>query len=185
MEFMVTFRLDYFIFALAVLFAFGLWYNKWVEDQMAGGFDQGFMSFIVALGCFITLALGLFGSTLNIYVFIIALGAFIASGLPMIRGSIQRFNKARTEKRMEEKAETTKRLILEEDRRPLSKREQALMEGVMAGLIEGRQGFDLAREMLLQFYDPVYARDNGDDDEEFVDRVGWAIGQMVRKQEAK
>lgn len=183
-EFTVVFRPDYFAFTFAVLFLFGLLYNKWVEDQQKGGFDKGFMGFIVGLGCLVTLILGLFGSTLNVYVFGIALGAFIASGAPMILGSVQRFNKARAEKRMEERAEETKRLILEEGRRPLSPREQALMEGAMAGLLEVGQGRDLAREMLLQFYDPVYARDNGDDDE-FVDRVEWAIGEMVRKQEAE
>ena len=181
-EFVVIFHPDYFVFALAVLFAFGLWYNRWVEDQQEDGFDRGYMGLIVSLGCFVTLAFGLLWPTLNPYVFIIALGAFAASGIPMIRGSVQRFNKVRARKRMDEEIKALKHEVLEGGREPLPRRLQTLLEGNRAALREIEFGLELAKETLNQAYDPLFGRDsgNGEQDEDLVDGILWAIAEKVK-----
>jgi len=74
------------------LFIFGIFYNalvNWVETK---GYDEGYMSLIVALGVGITLA-GV--AILSIQAALLSLAAFICTGSPMIAGSISRYMQRR------------------------------------------------------------------------------------------
>ena len=79
------------LFGLA---AFGYGYNRWVALVTAAGQDQGYLSFIVALGVAVTV----FGFALAVWswqVGLLLLICFIASGTPMILGSVGRYVQSR------------------------------------------------------------------------------------------
>ena len=90
-----------------VLGLFGVEYNRWVGMLVGEGHDRGFMGFIVAFGCLVTIsgmavmmaAAG--GWVLGVAVWLMCLGAFAASGTPMIWGSVGRFCRQRREGELE------------------------------------------------------------------------------------
>ena len=84
---------------LLALAVFGVIYNRWVEKLEREGSDRGYMGFIVALGCAVTLA----GAALIVGLEPVfwTLVCFAASGTPMILGSISRHCRARKQKRQE------------------------------------------------------------------------------------
>ena len=88
-----------FVPILLALSVFGYIYNRWVESLEKWGHDRGYMGFIVALGCAVTLA----GTALIVGLepTLWALACFAASGTPMIIGSISRYCRARTQQRQE------------------------------------------------------------------------------------
>jgi len=91
----------------AVLFGlacFGWGYDRWVAGLEARGEARGYMAFIVALGCLVTLG----GFVLIAGVIepgIVALLCFMASGLPMIVGSVARYAQARAREEIRARAE--------------------------------------------------------------------------------
>ena len=84
---------------LLALAVFGYIYNRWVDSLERQGHDRGYMSFIVALGCGVTLA----GAALIIGLepVLWAFVCFAASGIPMIAGSVGRYCRARTQQKRE------------------------------------------------------------------------------------
>lgn len=75
-----------------VLFLFGVLYNSWVGRL--GEDKEGYTSLFVALGVFIALAAGAVFFPIPAAFF---LALFVASGLPMIVGDIQRYQRRRKE----------------------------------------------------------------------------------------
>lgn len=78
---------------------FGVLYNRWVESLEKQGHDRGYMGFIVALGCGVTLAGAAFIVGLETTLW--TLVCFVASGTPMIAGSICRYCRGRAQHRQE------------------------------------------------------------------------------------
>lgn len=72
----------------ASLVTFGIGYNYLVARLEDRGRDRGYMGFIVALGCLITVAGA--GLIIDLEHTVIVLICFAASGTPMIIGSIVR-----------------------------------------------------------------------------------------------
>ena len=81
------------------LAVFGVAYNRWVESLEKNGHDRGYMGFIVALGCGVTLAGAAFIVGLEPALW--TLICFAASGIPMIAGSVDRYCQARKQQRQE------------------------------------------------------------------------------------
>ena len=77
----------------------GYGYDRWVSRLQAHGHDQGYTAFLVVGGELLIYAvalLTLWGLTLPAGVFILILLAYQASaGLPMVWGSVSRFNQLR------------------------------------------------------------------------------------------
>ena len=77
----------------------GCAYDAWVSRLERHGHDRGYMAFLVAGGellIYAVAALTLWGLTLPASVFIvILLGYQVCAGLPMIWGSVSRFNARR------------------------------------------------------------------------------------------
>ena len=88
-----------YVIVLVALFGFGIGYNRLVGKLEHQGHDRGYMGFIVALGCAVTLA-GT-GFIVGLGPVLWALVCFAASGIPMIVGSISRYCRARTQQRQE------------------------------------------------------------------------------------
>ena len=84
---------------LLALAAFGYIYNRWVDSLERQGHDRGYMSFIVALGCAVTLAGA--GFIVGLEATLWALVCFAASGIPMIAGSVGRYCRARAQQKRE------------------------------------------------------------------------------------
>jgi uncharacterized membrane protein len=84
---------------LIALFIFGIGYNWLVAKLEHQGHDRGYMGFIVAFGCAVTL-LGL-GAIVGWEPVAWAFTCFAASGIPMIAGSIRRHVRARAKARRE------------------------------------------------------------------------------------
>ena len=84
---------------LLALAVFGYIYNRWVDSLEKWGHDRGYMGFIVALGCAVTLA----GAALIIGLepVLWAFVCFAASGIPMIAGSVGRYCRARAQQKRE------------------------------------------------------------------------------------
>lgn len=99
----------------AVLFGlvcFGLYYNRFVECLEDQGKDRGFMSFLVTLGCSVTiLAFALMTSAWGAAALVTL--CFAASGTPMIIGSVSRYAQAR--KREEVAIRTDAQQVLRDD----------------------------------------------------------------------
>lgn len=91
----------------AVLFGllcFGLYYDRFVAALEGRGQDRGFMSFLVAIGCAVTilafsLMTGAWGAAM------LVASCFVASGLPMMVGSVYRYARARALEEEEERVE--------------------------------------------------------------------------------
>lgn len=83
------------------MMVFGISYNRWVADQEQSGSAEGFTSLFVAFGVFITLLAqgGLQMVWPETNCFWLGLYAFGCSGIPMIVGSISRFNQLREQAR--------------------------------------------------------------------------------------
>ena len=92
MQFTVTCTIDLRLLAatLAALLGFGIWYDRWVASLEAKGYERGYLSLVVTLGVFVTIA-GLALSIWSLWLPVLALLCFVASGLPMICGSIKRY----------------------------------------------------------------------------------------------
>jgi len=84
---------------LLALAIFGVVYNRWVDSLERQGHDRGYMSFIVALGCAVTLAGA--GFIVGLEPVLWAFVCFAASGIPMIAGSVGRYCRARAQQRQE------------------------------------------------------------------------------------
>ena len=81
------------------LFGFGIGYNRLVGKLEHQGHDRGYMGFIVALGCTVTL-LGA-GVIVGWEPVAWIMMCFAASGIPMIVGSVRRHVRARARARRE------------------------------------------------------------------------------------
>lgn len=85
--------------AAAVLFAlacFGWGYNRLVGSLEESGEDRGYVGFLVALGCFVTIA-GFALIAGSPVLGLILLACFAASGVFMIWGSVARHVRARAQ----------------------------------------------------------------------------------------
>jgi len=88
-----------YVIVLVALFGFGIGYNRLVGKLEHQGHDRGYMGFIVALGCTVTL-LGA-GVIVGWEPVAWTTMCFAASGIPMIAGSIRRHVRARAKARRE------------------------------------------------------------------------------------
>ena len=88
-----------YVIVLVTLFGFGIGYNRLVEKLERQGHDRGYMGFIVAFGCTMTL-LGA-GVIVGWEPVAWTTMCFAASGIPMIAGSIRRHVRARAKARRE------------------------------------------------------------------------------------
>ena len=106
MEHIVNVELRLAVAVLAGLALFGCAYNRWVERLEREGSDRGYMGFIVAFGCAVTIA-GYALITGSLALALVLLACFVASGTPMIVGSVGRHLQARKarEARHEREAE--------------------------------------------------------------------------------
>jgi len=86
-----------YVIVFVALFGFGIGYNWLVEKLERQGHDRGYMGFIVALGCVVTLigARVIIGWEPVAWV----TACFVASGIPMIAGSVRRHVRARAKAR--------------------------------------------------------------------------------------
>jgi len=79
---------------LVALALFGVWYNRKIDSW--GPDAEGFTWLQVAIGSLVTIiGAGILNLFLSWNAFFLDLLAFTASGIPMIRGDIQRYLKAR------------------------------------------------------------------------------------------
>lgn len=139
-----------FIVAIITLFVFGLWYNRWVADLGKRGRDRGYMGFIVALGCTITVVVAFLWPTRNLFLTLVILVPFVASGTPMIWGSIVRNIEMRERRNLV-------------DRRPVkSERRQVMLENVMARFLGICEELEPLGLLLMQLHEQPHARDFGD-----------------------
>ena len=88
-----------YVIILVALFAFGIGYDRLVTHLEHQGHDRGYMGFIVAFGCTVTL-LGA-GVIIGWEPVTWTTMCFAASGIPMIAGSIRRHVRARAKARRE------------------------------------------------------------------------------------
>ena len=84
---------------LLALAIFGVIYNRWVDSLEKQGHDRGYMGFIVAAGCAVTLAGAAF--IIGLEPVFWAFVCFAASGIPMIAGSVGRYCRARAQQKRE------------------------------------------------------------------------------------
>ena len=82
-----------------ILLGFGIGYNGLVASLERQGHDRGYMGFIVALGCGVTL-IGA-GFLVGWEAVAWTTGCFAASGIPMMMGSVARHVRARARARRE------------------------------------------------------------------------------------
>ena len=91
------------------LLGFGYGFDKWVAGLVAEGRDQGYLSFIVALGVAVTLA-GISVAVWSVWMGLVMAAGFASSGLFMIWGSVSRHIEQRTEEEMRARREARQEL---------------------------------------------------------------------------
>jgi len=88
---------------LIILACYGIAYNRFVARLESERHDRGYMGFIVAAGCAITITgaaivvATMAGPLVGLLTWLITLTSFIASGTPMILGSVTRYIQRRQE----------------------------------------------------------------------------------------
>jgi len=173
------FRVVDFIAAWIVLCVFGVAYNYWVGHLGAEGYDRGYMGFIVALGCAVTVLAGLFWPTRDLAITFVMFLAFVASGTPMILGSIRRHVKARErENKLREVRDLIEHMISEGE--PLSEGQQTLLEHIVIGSLEIRDGVDLILLAAKQLHDPTYRNGTPEEQGELADTIMRGLMKLER-----
>lgn len=89
---------------IGALYFFGCYYNRLVEELESNGHDRGFMSLLVVVGVAVT-GIGYSIVVNSIEHLLVLVGCFVASGIPMIVGSIKRYNRCRAQEEAESKAQ--------------------------------------------------------------------------------
>jgi hypothetical protein len=94
MEFDMSTEMRLIILGLASLASFGCWFNLFVARMERNGTDRGFTAFLVVAGVSVTG--GVYALMVwDIREILLLLLCFGASGIPMIVGSVHRFNQER------------------------------------------------------------------------------------------